>query len=429
MPSTHLLWSVRQLLVSWREMVKLSPEFLPMVVRTLLPLIQQLQGCSSLLMQPAAAAEAAAHSVSIAGVQVGSSRSSSSSSSSSSGQHQLWCALFAAQHAATVVLSMMDAHSQLDPEVAAEVLRLQIDPAVAELQLQQLTAWADQLHKHHTAQQQQQQQLLQPGAAGASSTSSSTQQQAAKQQHRADLLSIPPFHLDMLQLLPGGQAYLDAAAVEAAGWGLTGDAHAIQLFASAGICCSSIHHYICNHLPRSAAQQQCSRVALVASNAAVRLVLELQLLAFGAVQRQREQPRQQQQQQQQQLQLQQSTPEQRMMDHFALQTCHLLGLQIKAAAATSRSCLPPEVLQQAGLQLLQALAAPLQQWQLSSLRGDSYLQGAAATRALPFLGETLQLLVTAACGAQRQHATFGEPISGSAVFGCHCDGCCVFGSS
>jgi hypothetical protein len=43
---------------------------------------------------------------------------------------------------------------------------------------------------------------------------------------------------------------------------------------------------------------------------------------------------------------------------LALQSWHVLGGLIKLLVATFGSCLPPEVLQQAGLQLLQALAAP-----------------------------------------------------------------------
>jgi hypothetical protein len=94
------------------------------------------------------------------------------------------------------------------------------------MQLQLLTAWTAELHKHHTAQQQQQQQLLPPGTAGASSSMQQhKQQQPSKQQHRADLLSIPAFHQDMLQLLPGGQAYLDAAAEEVAGWECAAEAN------------------------------------------------------------------------------------------------------------------------------------------------------------------------------------------------------------
>jgi hypothetical protein len=271
------------------------------------------------------------------------------------------------------------------------------------MQLQLLSTWTAQLHKHHTAQQQQQ---LSQGRAGASSNSSSSsssssrqqqQQQSAKQHHRADLMSIPAFHQDMLQLLPGGRAYLDAAEVESAGWGLTGEANAVQLHTYASNCCHSINRYLTRHFDSIAGQQQPSRNALL-STAAVRLMLELQLLASGAVQRQREQHRQQQQQPRRRQQA--LTPEDlAITDQLALQSWHVLGGQIKLLVAASRSCLPPEVLQQAGLQLLQALAAPLQQWQLSRT-GDSFLHSAAAAGVLPLFGDSLQVLVVGACGAQ-----------------------------
>jgi hypothetical protein len=51
-------------------------------------------------------------------------------------------------------------------------------------------------------------------------------------------------------------------------------------------------------------------------------------------------------------------------------------------AATSCSRLPPEVLHQAGLQLLQALAAPLQQWHLSGLETHSSIMQLWAVRYL-----------------------------------------------
>jgi hypothetical protein len=130
----------------------------------------------------------------------------------------------------------------------------------------------------------------------------------------------------------------------------------------------------------------------VLSADAVRLVLELQLLAAGAVHSQRQNqvpplpPPQQQQQKQQQ-----STR------GLVLATNRLLKVQIKAAAATSRSCLPPEVLQQAGLHLLHALAAPLQQLQLSS-PGDFF--HAHETADLHIFGGVLHWLVAAACGAE-----------------------------
>jgi hypothetical protein len=392
MPLIHLLRTVEQLLWCWHVLVERVPAFLQVVACTLLPLVQQLQGCGSLLMRPAAAT---ARTSPAASVQAG----SSSSSSSSSCEQELQIVLIGVQQAVSMLLIEIDAHKQLDAGVAADVLRLQIDPAVVEMQLQLLTAWTAQLHEQHTAQQQQQ---LPAGAAATASSSTSQQlQQLAKQQHRADLLSIPAFHQDMLQLLPGGQAYLDAAAEESAGWGLTGEAHALQLRNYAGSCCHTINHYLYSHLPSFAGQQQISRDALVVSGAAVRLVLELQLLASGAVQRQREQ----QQQRQQEL----SPEDQATTDTLALQAWDLLNMQTRALVYTSRSCLPPEVLQQAGLQLLQALAAPLQQWQLCR-SGDSFLECAAEGGALSRLGEALLALVTAACGAYPIHdpAPVGE---------------------
>jgi hypothetical protein len=376
LPLSHLLVSVQQLLNCWHELVGRVPELLPVVVRTLLPLVQQLQGCGSLLMRPAAAASSAP----AGNLQFG--------SSSSSCADDLQSALFGVHSAASLLLKAIDGQKQLDAGVAAEALGLQMDPAVAELQLQLLIAWAAQLHKQHTAQQQQ----LPSGTAGAISSSTQQRQQPAKQQHRADLLSIPAFHQDMLQLLPGGQGYIDEAAEEAAGWGLEGEAYTVQLRAYAGCCCQTIGHLY--RRLQSTGQQDISRYAHVLSCAAVRLLLELQLLAAGAVQRQREQHRQQRQQG--------FTPDQASTDRFALQTWALLKLQIQQLSASSRSCLLPELLHQAGLQLLQALAAPLQQCQLSE-SGDSFLQTAAAAGALSYFGETLQLLMTAACGAQAIH--------------------------
>jgi hypothetical protein len=388
--------------LSWKGLLERGPALLQTVVCTLLPLVQQLQGCGSLLMRPAAAA--AARSASTASVQAG--------SSSSSCEHKLQRVLFCTQQAVSALLFTIAAHNQLDAGAAAEVLRLQTYPAVAEMQLQLLTAWTAQLHKQHTAQQQQQQ--LPPGTAGASSSSTQQQQQLqqpAKQRHRADLLSIPAFHQDMLQLLPGGQAYLDAATEAAAGWRLSYDLQGV-----AADCCHSISKYLGCHLESITGQQQISRNAVLVSGAAVRLALELTLLASAVLQRRREQQRRQQQQQQQQV----FTPEDHIADHFAVGTWELLRLQIKALFAASRttgSCLPPEVLQQAGLQLLQALATPLQQWQLSRT-GDSFLHAAAVAGALPVFGDTLQWLVMAACGAlptDSQVLNGEHVISGSAV--------------
>jgi hypothetical protein len=129
----------------------------------------------------------------------------------------------------------------------------------------------------------------------------------------------------------------------------------------------------------------------------VRLVLELQLLAAAQVQRQRQNqsppPLPQQQQQQQQLP---ASHVRRSTYSLLLLSADLLDLQIRALAVTSRGWLPPEVLQQAGLQLLQALAAPLQQLQLGG-PDDLYRASGAVPQ---WLSGTLYWLVTAACGAE-----------------------------
>jgi hypothetical protein len=232
------------------------------------------------------------------------------------------------------------------------------------------TAAAAAATRHSRSKQQQQQQQAATTA-------------AQPKQHRADLLSIPAFHQDMLLLLPGGQAYLDAAAEEAASWGFPGEVTTRQLQSYAGCCCLSISYCLESLIKSNAGQQQFSRHSLVLSAAAVRLALEVQLLAYGAVQRQREQHRQQQQQQVSSLDYQVVT------ENFALLTWQLLDLQTKALVVISGSCMPPEVLQQAGLQLLQALAAPLQQAQLSR-SGDSSLQAGAGAGLLPWCSDNLK---------------------------------------
>jgi hypothetical protein len=97
MPLANVLRMVGPLLCCWAEMIECKPALLQVVVRTLLPLVQQLQGCGSLLMRPAAAAAAAS-------VQGG---SSSGSSSSSSYEHKLQYQLFVAQQAASRLLTVI----------------------------------------------------------------------------------------------------------------------------------------------------------------------------------------------------------------------------------------------------------------------------------------------------------------------------------
>jgi hypothetical protein len=78
-------------------------------------------------------------------------------------------------------------------------------------------------------------------------------------------------------------------------------------------------------------------------------------------------------------------------------------MQIKTALRGGRSCLPPVLLQQAGLQLLQALAAPMQQ-RLLSKSGDPYAQlvdellEGSTSRLFRSLLHTPYTLRAAACG-------------------------------
>jgi hypothetical protein len=252
----------------------------------------------------------------------------------------------------------------LSTAAAAQAVSLLCEPAVAELLLQLLTVYTMLLHQQHSEQQQ----ASQPS-----------------KQHRADLLPIPAFHQhqDMLQLLPGGQAYLDAAGKAAA-------ASCEPVLAGApdvgfraymyGVALDISLHQSCVPQQSTLAVHRDAPVLLAA---AVRLVLELQLLAAAAVQRQ----------QQQQHDTMLDSPDEAPV--YLLQVSNsLLHNQIKAILQAGDSCLPPEVLQQAGLQLLQALAAPLQQLQLTECNDpwwDAAVQAAAAHQFGSFSQQLLAL--------------------------------------
>jgi hypothetical protein len=213
-------------------------------------------------------------------------------------------------------------------------------------------------------------------ARGSSSSSSQgqQQQQQSKQQLRADVLPIPAFHQDMLQLLPGGQAYLEASAKLAKTCKPSPD-----FLVHAGSCCYAMYRHLCLSFSKPADQQY----APALSAAAVRLVLELQLLAAAEHQRCDQQ--------------QQGDPA--ITAVLLSNSTRLLHTLIKAAAQASGSCLPPEVLQQAGLQLLQALAAPLQQLQLSQdVKLVNYAQTLSLNSASGHMGEACHALLTAVCG-------------------------------
>jgi hypothetical protein len=135
----------------------------------------------------------------------------------------------------------------------------------------------------------------------------------------------------------------------------------------------------------------------------VQLVLELQLVVAGLVQRLRTAGQQQRQS---------------VMQHYSelllLRDDQMLQVQIRGVLQmTGASCLPPEVLQQAGLQLLQALAAPLQQLQLGYPSGS--LAGLSC-ECKTLLIQQLLTLRTAGAGMPRmQYGVMGR---------CCC--CCCF---
>uniref|UniRef100_A0A383V4W0 MYND-type domain-containing protein n=1 Tax=Tetradesmus obliquus TaxID=3088 RepID=A0A383V4W0_TETOB len=323
------------LLRAWEHVVKHAPAVLPSVLPTLPALLQQLQGCSRLLLQlPQYGGVQSPVPGSSRGTRAGAAGSSMKSSvvefhGLAAG---LLCTMVGLSEQVTVLVGLLAQHEEVE-----------------EMLLQLLTACTVLLHKEHTTQQQQQHQArVRPGNSG----SSSYRQELSKWSPKvsADLLPIPAFHQDMLQLLPGGQAYLDGAAAYVADYCSTADQQKghcwLQVYKVLFIFSKSLRNHLRDNEPLASD-------APVLSAAALRLVLELQLLAAGELQR-----------------LQQATGPHPSWHRFVAEACYwgntLLHLQTRAVLQAGASCLPPEVLQEAGLQLLQALAAPLQQLLSSS---------------------------------------------------------------
>jgi hypothetical protein len=408
---------VLHLLQLWLQNITATPSLVLAVVRTLLPLVQQLQSCGPQLIEAAAAAAAG-----------------------SAYQQNCACMLqttfLEVQQTVAVMLFTLDpmdndivSQLQLEGDVAQQVQGLLNEPAVVELLLQNLTASTAVMHKYHVAyrqKEQQQQEVQQPkkqqetqqlqqqrhAPAGYSSSSSSAagsrlklqqQQQPAqstKQQLHADLPPIPAFHTDMLHLLPGGQAYMAGITAALASSNMSKSKQLGLCRTLARSSCYALYRYLLCSFGKPAAEQQKDALLSVAG---VRLLIEVQLLA--AAHHQRWQQQQQQQQQQ---------PTAGQGDSLSitatLLSCstRLLYTLIRAVAQASGSCLPPEILQQPGLQLLQALAAPLQQLQLS--RDEVFLQYAtmlSAAGARGYMGGACHALMAAACGPAG-HAVNGE---------------------
>jgi hypothetical protein len=348
----HVKWMIMQWLLLHRTAATAAAA-VSTVGRAALPLLQQLQRCGPLL--PNAAATMTREIASM------------------HHQHQI-VQVMASKFLSVLSASYAELVERLDlqHELAADVFktcRLQVDcllsdPAAVELLLQLLAVQTMLLHQQRTKYQQRTQQLQRPSGQSSSSSSSSSSRSSRPQckgQLRADLLFIPAFHRhqDMLRLLPaGGQAYLDAAAAlhrMAAADTATAAAETL-------VGCTSEAVFYVNGLSVvvscAAEHQTLSSDSPVLSAAAVRLVLELQLLASWAVQQEQQQQQQQQQQQ----------PQSSRSSTVLLRINELLHIQLKSLLCASGGCLPPwvsELLQQHGLQLLQALAAPVQQLLLS----------------------------------------------------------------
>jgi hypothetical protein len=182
-------YTMRNLLCLWRDSVGAGPVLVPTAMRLMLPLVLQLRQCSALLA----------------------SRTSEGSSTSCS---RLVYELHELQSCASVLVpELFMVPQQLDVELDIELLSLLREPAVSDLLLQQLAVYTALLHQEYEEFQQQQQP-----PSGHSSSSSHVSSPLLKLQ--ANLLHIPAFHLEVAELLPGGQAYLDAATAAAANqWG------------------------------------------------------------------------------------------------------------------------------------------------------------------------------------------------------------------
>jgi hypothetical protein len=302
-------------------------------------------------------------------------------------------------------LSSLSNHCQYEfsKEVLLQLGHAVSDPASIELLVQLLTMHTILLHQHcrtHMQQQKQQQQRLQHSPGTSSSSSSNARRcgqglgqpsvQSSKQL-RTDLLPIPAFHQhqDMLQLLPGGQAYLDTAAAGMASRAFAGGTDAAaEAFKRASMYAA----VLVSAVSMAEQHQALERSSPVLSTAVLRLVMELQLLAAWVVQ---------QQQQQQPSGLQGP-----YIQSMQLKVNLLLLMLLKAGLQASGSCLPPELLQQHGLQLLRALAAPVQQLLLSSQGNSSYLSSAPAEDECR--GEQMFALRAAAVGVTAVPNSVGE---------------------
>jgi hypothetical protein len=183
------------------------------------------------------------------------------------------------------------------------------------------------------------------------------------------MLHLTALQNGMMQLLPGGcQRYVraaaghavDHAAVAGHSWEQEVEQQIIQAYSFGFALCWSLE-LTYGDVP---AEQQ---LAPALQAAAVHMMLELQLVAAGLLQRQWQQG---------------EKAAARSVD-LVLMCCRMLELQIRAVLQGSASnSLPLELLQQTGLQLLRALAAPVQQLQLLMTHQQQQTDGISGTQAI-----------------------------------------------
>jgi hypothetical protein len=210
-----------------------------------------------------------------------------------------------------IMLAKRDPPEFADSDGAAVPCML-AEPIVRMVLLQQLTVYAMLLHEEHVslldaAEQQQQQQPAvsgwssssssQPAVSGQSSSSSSSQpvepgrRQPSKQRFCADLLDVPPFHLNLLQQLPGLASKGNWDAARAYDWGSAQEKwllycqRAVEIVYALNILVDFTHRI----QARSSQQQPVSWRGWLFLPGVLKIVLELQLLAAAFVQRQRRQ--------------------------------------------------------------------------------------------------------------------------------------------
>jgi hypothetical protein len=296
-----------------------------------------------------------------------------------------------------MALRMCDEQQQLAVKLAAERLACERNPLLAKAAVQQLTAVCALLHQHTSSQQAAAaadapaSSSSSSGSSGSSSNSSrSTGATATIQQLTS---SIPKYHEKLLQLLPWcATSYIQAFAMSAtyargrsstttAAEAVAAAMHAGSTANMVSASClegllimeswavAALHHVMASFTAAmsSSSTSTSSRggcdAALAASRSpaltadALQLVLELQLLLLLLLQ-----------QQQQQVQQQQQDTVETVIRHGN----HLLLEQLSASSMLQRSyvqsrsaavLLPNKgcitLLQESGLQLLHALAAPL----------------------------------------------------------------------